>query len=138
MVDHSKRRGAPNIVLDLNIKNALEKRAQITPSHDIVFPWWFKRDTICEYSKDQWEAYGWLMSWLQDNAPMEAENIFDEADLTQNIIINPVFLLGKDNVMQAFKDAGFRVMEEKDLPSQEKTDIYERLKHGSNFSTQWH
>lgn len=132
-----KQRGAPNIILDLSIKNALEKRAQVTPSHDVVFPWWFKRSTVNEYSTDQWEAYGWLMSWLQENAPMEAENVFDESDLTQNIIINPMFLVS-ENIFQAFKDAGFKVMEEKDLPSQERTDIYDRLKHGSNFNTTWH
>lgn len=68
---------------------------------------------------------------------MEAENVFDESDLTQNIIINPMFLVS-ENIFQAFKDAGFKVMEEKDLPSQERTDIYDRLKHGSNFNTTWH
>lgn len=132
-----KRQGAPNIILDLSIKNALEKRAQINPQHEVILPWWFKRSTIVEYSTDQWEAYGWLMSWLQENAPMEAENVFDESDLTQNIIINPMFLI-EENIFAAFKDAGFKIMEEKDIPGGEKTDIYERLQHGSNFNTQWH
>lgn len=68
---------------------------------------------------------------------MEAENVYDESDMTQNIIINPMFLV-KDNIFQAFKDAGFKVMEEKDIPGNDKTDIMQRLQHGSDFSTKWH
>lgn len=126
-----------SIILDLSIKNALEQRAQLNPKHEVILPWWFKRYTHIEYSSNQQEAYVYIMRWLQENAPEEAENIYDEADMSQNIIINPMFLI-KDDILQAFSDAGFRVMEEKDLPSQEKTDIYDRLKHGSNFSDKWH
>ena len=45
---------------------------------------------------------------------MEAENVYDESDMTQNVIINPMFLV-KENIFQAFHDAGFKVMEEKDI-----------------------
>ena len=37
-------------------------------------------------------------------------------------------------ITKGLVDAGFRVMEEDDVPKQEKTDIFERLKHGSNFN----
>jgi len=126
-----------NIILDLSIKNALEKRAQMNPKQDVILPWWFKRHTHIEYGKEAMEAFAFIMRWLQDNAPEEAENVYDESDMTQNIIINPMYVI-EDDILQAFVDAGFRVMEEKDIPGQEKTDIYDRLKHGSNFSDKWH
>ena len=59
--------------------------------------------------------------------------------MTQNIIINPMVVI-ENEVMMAFHESGFKVMQEKDIPVQEKTDIAERLQGGSNFNKEqeWH
>lgn len=135
------KEGGPvsNIILDLSIKNALAAQSETPHGHDVVLPWWFKRSTEGEFSHERQAAYEWLMRWLQENAPENAENVFDESDVTQNIIINPMVII-ENEVMQAFHESGFKLMTEKDIPSQEKTDIFERLQGGSNFnkSQEWH
>lgn len=128
-----------NIILDLSIKNAIAAMSEAPQGHDVVLPWWFKRSTEELYSHEHQKAYEWLMRWLQENAPEQAENVFDESDMTQNVIINPMVII-ENEVMMAFHESGFKLMTEKDIPAQEKTDILERLQGGSNFnqSQEWH
>lgn len=126
-----------SIILDLSIKNALEKRGQMNANQDVILPWWFKRRVSVERSKEAMDAAVWLMNWLYNNAPEEAENVYCEADDSQNIVINPMILLGKE-VQEAFYDAGFTLMTEDDMPEQEKGDVWERIKAGSNFNDTWH
>lgn len=126
-----------SIILDLSIKNALEKRGQMNANQDIILPWWFKRRVSVARSKEAMDAAVWLMNWLYNNAPEEAENVYCEADDSQNIVINPMILLGKE-VQEAFYDAGFELMTEDDMPEQEKGDVWERIKAGSNFNDTWH
>jgi hypothetical protein len=128
-----------SIILDLSIKNALEAKAAINKNHDVILPWWFKRKVSVNWSKEKMDAWQWVMRWLQENAPEEAENVYCEADDTQNIVINPMFIL-QPEIQKAFIDAGFRVMTEDDMPEQEKTDVWERILKGSNFNEDktWH
>jgi len=125
-----------SIILDLSIKAALERQQHNTPDHEVILPWWFKRSVDTILSKERYEAFTWLMRWLYDNAPQEAENIYSESDCSQNIIINPMVILSPE-VQSAFIDSGFKLMGEEDMPSQDKTDIWERLRSGSNFSNTW-
>ncbi len=138
MKDDEKKK-APSIILDLSIKNALAKRGQVTPHHDTILPWWFKRSTAVVLSKERQDALAWLMRWLNENAPEEAEHVYDESDCSQNIVINPMIILSQE-VQAAFVEAGFRVMTEDDLPESEKSDIWERIISGSNFNEdqKWH
>ena len=126
-----------SIILDLSIKQALERRQQNTPSHEIILPWWFKRQVNEVLSKERYDALKWLMRWLYDNAPEEAENVYCEADCSQNIVINPMVIISAE-VQAAFIEAGFKLMGEEDMPKQEDSDIWERLRSGSNFSEPWH
>jgi len=125
-----------SIILDLSIKAAIERKQHNTPDHEVILPWWFKRSVCAPLSKERYEAFTWLMRWLHDNAPEEAENIYCETDSSQNIVINPMIILAPE-VQAAFVDAGFKLMGEEDMPSKEKTDIWERLRAGSNFSNKW-
>lgn len=79
------------------------------------------------------------MRWLNENAPEEAEHVYDESDGSQNIVINPMIILSQE-VQAAFIEAGFRVMTEDDLPESEKSDVWERILMGSNFNDdqKWH
>lgn len=133
----TKKARSSSIILDLSIKNALEKRAGVSPQAETILPWWFKRKVSVERSKEAIDAAGWLMNWLYNNAPEEAENVYCEADDTQNIVINPMVILSQE-VQAAFVDAGFELMSEDDMPNQDKTDWWERIKAGSNFNDQWH
>lgn len=133
----TKKARSSSIILDLSIKNALEKRGQMNANQDVILPWWFKRRVSVERSKEAMDAAVWLMNWLYNNAPEEAENVYCEADDSQNIVINPMILLGKE-VQEAFYDAGFKLMTEDDMPEQEKGDVWERIKAGSNFNDTWH
>ena len=136
MAKKDKTRAA-SIILDLSLKNALERRGQMGATQDVVLPWWFKRRVSVERSKEAMDAAVWLMNWLYNNAPIEAENVYCEADDSQNIVINPMIVLNKQ-VQEAFFDAGFKLMTEDDMPSQDKTDVWDRIKGGSNFSDKWH
>ena len=127
----------PAIVLDLNLKRALEARAQQDNRHQVILPWWFKRECSVKRSHEATKAFAWLMRWLYHNAPEEAENVYCEADDSQNIVINPMVIINPE-VLDAFKEAGFRLCTEEDMPTQEKTDWWERVKAGSNFSNEWH
>lgn len=128
-----------NIILNLSIKNAIAAMSEAPKDHDVVLPWWFKRSAEEVFSHEARKAYEWIMRWLQENAPEAAENVFDESDMTQNIIINPMVII-ENEVMEAFHVSGFKVMQEKDIPAQERTDIFERLQGGSNFNPEqeWH
>jgi len=126
-----------SIILDLNIKNALERRANINPSQEVILPWWFRRDVSHKYSSETMQALHYIIRWLNDHAPDEAEHIYCEANDTQNIIINPMIVIAP-RILEAFGDAGFKVMTEDDVPIDETTDIKERLLSGSNFSNEWH
>lgn len=127
----------PAIILNMSVKQALEAKAQVGTDHKIILPWWFKRECSVKRSHEAIKAFAWLMRWLYENAPAEAENVYCEADDSQNIVINPVVVLEKD-VLDAFHAAGFRIVTEDELPTKEKTDVLERLKAGSNFSNEWH
>lgn len=135
----TKKSKSSSIILDLSIKNALAKRGQLNPKQDAILPWWFKRDTAVALSHERVEAFKWLMRWLNENAPVEAEHVYDESDGSQNIVINPMIILSQE-VQAAFIEAGFRVMTEDDLPESEKSDIWERIAMGSNFNEdqKWH
>lgn len=131
------KRKSSSVILDLSIKAAIERQQHNTPDQEVILPWWFKRDVDAPLSKERYEAFTWLMRWLYDNAPQEAENIYSESDGSQNIVINPMIIITKE-VQEAFTDAGFKLMGEEDMPDKDKTDIWERLRSGSNFSNTWH
>jgi hypothetical protein len=126
-----------SIILDLSIKSALERRAGISPRQEVILPWWFRREVSHKYSQEVMEAMHFLMDWLNENAPDAVEHIYCEANDTQNIIINPVTII-EPRILEAFGDAGFKIMTEDDMPASETTDIKERLLAGSNFSDKWH
>lgn len=135
MSDGKKK--AANIILDLSIKKALETRGEVGPNHDVILPWWFKRNVEEPLSKERMEALQWAMNWLHRNAPEESEHIYSESDGSQNIVINPMVLVKKD-IQEALFDAGFKLMTEEDLPEHERTDVWDRIRAGSNFSDKWH
>jgi len=126
-----------SIILDLSIKQAIERRQHNTPDHQVILPWWFKRNVEEPLSKERYEALTWLMRWLYDNAPEETENIYSETDCSQNIVINPMVIISKE-VQEAFTESGFKLIGEADMPDQDKNDIWERLHAGNNFSEPWH
>jgi len=137
MSDLKNKARSSSIILDLSIKKALERRGEVQPSQDVILPWWFKRECTPVRSKETQQAYAFVMRWLNENAPEQAENVYCEADDTQNIVINPMYLI-EPTIQAAFLDAGFRLITEDELPDKEKSDVWERIKAGSNFSDQWH
>ena len=129
-----------SIILDLSVKNALEVRANLGKKvNEVILPWWFKRDVEVVLSHERQAAFAWLMRWLNENAPEEAEHVYSESDGSQNIVINPGVILDQE-VQAAFVQAGFKVMTEEDMPDQDKTDVWERILKGSNFNEdqKWH
>ena len=131
------KRKSSSVILDISIKAAIERQQHNTPDHEVILPWWIKRDVDAPLSKERYDAFTWLMRWLYENAPQEAENIYCETDSSQNIVINPMVIISKE-VQEAFTDAGFKLMGEEDMPDKDKTDVWERLHAGSNFSEPWH
>ncbi len=132
----TKKPKAPAIIIDFSVKRALEQRAQLKPNQDVILPWWFQRDLSEKRSREANQAFAFVMNWFRLHAPEEVEHVYCEGSDTQNIVINPTHIIHA-NILNALRDAGFRLITEDEMPKQQKTDIWERIVRGSNFNTRW-